>query len=125
VKENIASGQVQIVALDGHQVIGWCDILRPKMPALSHVGSVGIGILPEYRGRGIGRKLMETAIDMAFRSGIERIELGVYASNRNAIGLYRSLGFIDEGKMARKAKIDGVYLDMLNMVLFPNRAAHS
>jgi ribosomal protein S18 acetylase RimI-like enzyme len=118
VKDAVETGQVQLLVLDNEEVVGWCDILKPKMAAFSHVGAVGMGLLPQYRGKGIGRELLKAAIDRAFSSGIERIELMVYDSNRNAIGLYRSIGFVEEGRMIRKAKIEGNYLDMISMVLF-------
>jgi ribosomal protein S18 acetylase RimI-like enzyme len=118
VKENVETGQVQWVVLDGERVVGWCDILRPKLATISHVGAVGIGLLPEYRGKGIGRKLLETAIEAALSSGIERIELAVYESNTHAIRLYQSIGFIEEGRLSKKAKIAGAYLDMICMALF-------
>jgi ribosomal protein S18 acetylase RimI-like enzyme len=122
VKGILASGQVQYVALDGDRVVGWCDILVPKLAAFSHVGTVGMGLLPEYRGNGIGRRILETAIKAAFSTGIERIELLVYETNPQAIRLYRSLGFVEEGRMARKAKIGGAYLGMICMALFKEAA---
>lgn len=118
VKNVLATGEVQFVALYDDAVVGWCDILKLKLASFSHTGSVGMGLLPEYRGKGIGKRLLATAIEAAFASGMERIELMVYASNESAIRLYRSLGFAEEGRMIRKGKIDGVYLDMIAMALF-------
>jgi ribosomal protein S18 acetylase RimI-like enzyme len=118
VRENVETGQIQLVALEGKTVVGWCDIIRSKLAAFSHVGAVGMGLLPDYRGKGIGRKMLTAAIDKAFSSGVERIELSVYDSNVNAIHLYRSLGFLEEGTMIGKAKIDGGYLNIMFMALF-------
>lgn len=42
----------------------------------------------------------------------------VYDSNRNAISLYRAIGFVEEGRMEKRAKINGVYQDMVCMALF-------
>jgi ribosomal protein S18 acetylase RimI-like enzyme len=77
-----------------------------------------MGLLPQYRGKGIGKRILESAIKAAFSAGIERIELMVYDSNEAAIRLYRSLGFVEEGRMAKKARIDGAYLGMICMALF-------
>jgi ribosomal protein S18 acetylase RimI-like enzyme len=118
VKGIVGSGQVQFVALEDERVVGWCDILVPKLEAFSHVGTIGMGLLPQYRGRGIGKRILETAVKAAFSAGIERIELMVYESNEAAIRLYRSLGFVEEGRMAKKARIDGAYLGMICMALF-------
>lgn len=118
VKDNIGTGQVQLVVLDDETVVGWCDILRPKLATFAHVGTVGMGLLSGYRGKGIGRDLLARAVKAAFSSGMEKIELQVFDSNVYAIELYRSLGFSEEGRLIGKAKIDGAYLSMLCMALF-------
>ncbi len=50
-------------------------------------------VLPQYRGRGIGKKLLEEAINKIGESGIECIELSVWIKNTRAINLYRRHGF--------------------------------
>ena len=70
-----------------------------------------MGLLPEYRGKGLGRKLAERAISDARARGIERIELEVFASNTRAIQLYEKLGFAHEGVKRKGRKLDGAYED--------------
>jgi ribosomal protein S18 acetylase RimI-like enzyme len=62
-------------------VVGWCDIERYGREGFTHGGRLGIGMVPEARGRGLGRRLMLAAMDAARRQGMERIELEVFASN--------------------------------------------
>ena len=64
-------------------------------PRQSHRG--GLGILPEYRGLGIGSRLLEKVIEKAKEFGLEKIELHVYTSNKPAVALYRKFGFEEEG----------------------------
>lgn len=52
-----------------------------------------IGILPEFRGMGIGRQLVATLCDRAFAEGHERVGLIVDFNNPQAERLYTSLGF--------------------------------
>src|SRR5882672_7383986 len=40
----------QFVALDGTQVVGWCDVFPHEMESFAHVGRLGMGLLPQYRG---------------------------------------------------------------------------
>jgi len=47
----------------------------------------------EHRGKGIGRKLMSTAIDFAKVNEISRLELDVWTENINAINAYKKIGF--------------------------------
>jgi RimJ/RimL family protein N-acetyltransferase len=58
--------------------------------------ALGMWILPEWRGHGGGRLLAEAAL-AARPAGVHKIELDVFTDNQAAIGLYRSLGFQQEG----------------------------
>src|SRR4051812_33719543 len=57
------------------------------------------------------------AIDRAWNSALERIELEVVASNEPAVGLYRKMGFVTEGVKRHGRKLDGVYDDIIVMAL--------
>ncbi len=50
-------------------------------------------VLDEYRGRGIGRRLMEAAIDEAEQLGASGVVLQVHRDNARALGLYTDMGF--------------------------------
>lgn len=56
-----------------------------------------VAVSPNFRGRGISRRLMETAIDHATRAGGLWAVLQVYLSNSVARKLYQSMGFDDVG----------------------------
>lgn len=118
VASNLQRGGVQYFALDDReQVVGWCDINRHQREGYRHSGALGIGLLPAYRGDGLGARLALTALVAARRNGIERIELEVWASNTNAIALYHQLGFVDEGVRRRARLLDGQYDDTVEMAL--------
>ena len=59
--------------------------------------SLGMVILPEYRGRGAGRELLEAALEHARASGAHKVELEVWPDNGRAIALYTAAGFAVEG----------------------------
>jgi ribosomal protein S18 acetylase RimI-like enzyme len=98
-------------------VVGWCDIIPSERDVYRHVGVLGIGLLPEFRGRGIGAKLMQKSIDKAKAKGLTRIELTVYERNKNAIALYQKMGFEIEGLKKNGIRIDGVYDNVYMMAL--------
>jgi ribosomal protein S18 acetylase RimI-like enzyme len=52
-----------------------------------------IFVLKEYRGKGIGRQLMNALISEAKNRGSSRVTLEVRKDNNNAQALYKSLGF--------------------------------
>jgi ribosomal protein S18 acetylase RimI-like enzyme len=56
-------------------------------------------VVPDRRGQGLGRALMEAAIELARREGAEYMDLGTSEDDIAARALYESLGFSNrEGK---------------------------
>lgn len=53
-----------------------------------------LGFVPEYRGRGLSRRIMEHALAWCRTSGIEKMTLAVDTRNVPAIRLYQAYGFI-------------------------------
>jgi ribosomal protein S18 acetylase RimI-like enzyme len=106
---------VQFVALDGERVVGWADIFPDWAHALAHRGHLGMGVLAAYRGRGLGTRLLSACLAKAASQGLARIELETRVDNTAAIGLYRKLGFIEEGRKRWGMRFDGVYFDTLMM----------
>jgi len=75
-------------AVEGNKMIGFvaADIRRRQQ--LAWVATIAVH--PDYRGRGIGARLMET---VESRVGMPRMRLSVRANNRSAIGLYQKRGY--------------------------------
>jgi RimJ/RimL family protein N-acetyltransferase len=118
VRNNIERGYPQFVVVSAGTVVGWCDVLPNRTRVIySHRGTLGIGLLPEFRGKGIGRKLMRRTIDAAFAFGLTRVELTVRENNANAIALYKSLGFEVEGCHRNAVCIEGQYENLYSMAL--------
>ena len=118
----LAKGWSQFYAVRGSQVVGWCDVVRDERPDRAHIGRLGIGILPEYRGQKIGARLLAATIAEAFEKGLTRIELEVYAGNARAIALYKKFGFSEEGRKRQARCLDGNYDDSILMALLKTEA---
>jgi len=56
-------------------------------------GIQNVGVIPEFRGRGLGRSLVLKALAGFVQCGAKRAYLEVTAQNRPAIRIYRELGF--------------------------------
>jgi ribosomal protein S18 acetylase RimI-like enzyme len=122
IKESVSSDAVQFMAVESGRVVGWADVFPSWAHAIAHVGSLGMGVLPEYRGQGIGRRLLEACIAKAWVKGLTRIELEVRADNERAIRLYESVGFTQEALKRHAMRFDGVYFDALLMSLLRDAA---
>jgi ribosomal protein S18 acetylase RimI-like enzyme len=117
VMENISRGAPHFIALDDSTVVGWCDIIPRRYEGFTHIGKLGMGVHRDWRGKGIGTRLIDAALDSARELKLERIELEVFASNKNAVSLYGKKGFEVEGIRRKARKIDSVYEDILFMAL--------
>ena len=113
----IRTGRPHVVALDADRVIGWCDIRPHALEGFRHCGELGMGLLPEYRGRGLGRLLVEDVLRRSWAFGLTRVELEVYASNLAAIRLYERTGFRREGLKRRARFLDGTWDDIVVMAI--------
>lgn len=117
VLDNIRNGHPQFVAVSEGQVVGWCDIRRHERPVHAHRGTLGMGIIPEFRDRGLGRRLITATIEAAKLAGLRRIELDVYADNHRARALYEKVGFVHEGVARDAVFIDDHFVDLMKMAL--------
>ena len=118
VRTNISEGHPHFVAVCDGAVVGWCDISPTGRGNSAHVGVLGVGLLSPFRGQGLGRRLMQAAIDAAWMGDrFDRIELTVNSENLNAIALYGNLGFVMEGRKRNGVRIDDRYMDLLVMGL--------
>jgi len=122
VRESVASNAAQFVALEADRVVGWADVFPAWADAISHCGQLGMGVLAEHRGQGIGRLLIEACMAQAWLNGMTRIELEVRADNERAIGLYERVGFSRESVKKRAMRFDGEYFDAFVMVRFHDAA---
>lgn len=110
------------VATDGGRLIGAVEVFPGSMCGMTGDGAdrhghLGIQVDTRYRGRGIGRELMMTAIADSGRYGFQTIELVVFESNAVATRLYEGLGFERTGYGDGVTLPSGVVTRAQNMVL--------
>lgn len=117
IEENLRENWPHMVAEVDGSLIGWCDITSLHRPTLAHTGTLGIGVVPEWRGRGVGEGLMLAALEKAKLNGLTRIQLNVRENNTRAISLYDKLGFKIEGLHINAIRIDGIYENEYTMAL--------
>ena len=76
-----------------------------------------IAVLPEERGRGLGRRIIESYVAQARRRGVRRVFLEMRANNP-AQSLYRRCGFVPIGVRQRYYRAeDGQTIDAITFAL--------
>lgn len=99
-------------------IVGHVDIRGSAIRSGLHRCTLGIGIEKPWRGRGLGLRLMQTAIEFTRDApGLDWIDLGVFSNNPVAIALYRRLGFIEVGRREDLFRVRGEAITDIMMVL--------
>lgn len=116
----VSDNSIMLVATHDDKIIGMLGFHGSRFRKNKHTGIFGISIHPLTRNEGIGKILITTLLIWAKEHPIiERVELSAFSHNDNGLHLYRSLGFEEEGRKKKAAKLkDGSYVDMILMNQF-------
>jgi RimJ/RimL family protein N-acetyltransferase len=88
-----------VVARHDHNIVGCVTIEGMRLNEFRDTGELGISVLKQYRGQGVGTCLMEEIMPWARSNNrIHRVILHVDADNEPAIHLYAKEGFRSEGR---------------------------
>jgi RimJ/RimL family protein N-acetyltransferase len=104
-----------LVAEDGERIVGRLSLARDPHPASAHVADLGLMVAASHRRRGIGRGLLDAAVQWARDSGVRKLELHVLPHNAAAIALYEDFGFRREGVRKGHYQRSGRDLDAVLM----------
>lgn len=107
---------VQLLVICEGKIVGVSDVEMQDKTA-KHLGIFGITIAKDFRGRGIGSKLMEMVIKEAETNlpDLEIIVLDVFANNSLARKMYKKFGFVEYGILPNGIKLEKGYLDRVLM----------
>ena len=85
----------QFVALEEGELIGSIEAFPGTMCGhdTDTIGYLGAQVRKDYRGKGVGRVLLETVIEDSKRFGYRELRLSVFNSNGPARKLYENAGF--------------------------------
>ena len=89
-------GVIRLKAMNGKQMVGFIAGDVRRLEGVAWISTVGV--LPEFRGRGVGSALMAACEE---KITVGRIRLCVRISNDTAIRLYEHLGYLRVGEWSR------------------------
>ena len=109
------------VNLDNGEVVGHAELVAIDRQNLSaSVSRILVG-LPELRGQGIGKQVINALLKIAFHEmGLHRISLYVFDFNNIAIRCYRKAGFKFEGILRDARKYESGYWNLCVMSILEN-----
>jgi ribosomal protein S18 acetylase RimI-like enzyme len=103
------------VATVDDEVIGWCGLDIPEMDKLSHTAELTLGVLEEYRGKGIGDHLLERGLEWAEEKSLHKVYNSIPSVNESAIEFLKEHGWKKEAIRSDHYRIDGEFVDEVMM----------
>jgi GNAT superfamily N-acetyltransferase len=116
--------QLILLALDGERPVGMAGIARDIGQRRRHRATLwGVWLDPECRGRGVGRRLVQGALDWATSAGVRAVYLEVVENEDPSWSLYGRLGFVRREVDPFGAHVDGRFVALERLVLVLDEAA--
>ena len=105
-----------IVAETAGQLVGWASLNRfnPR-PAYDHVADLSVYVERAWRGRGVGRCLIEALVMLAREHTYHKLVLAAFPFNGAGMALYERSGFRPVGVYREQGQLDGVWVDVIVM----------
>jgi L-amino acid N-acyltransferase YncA len=85
-------------------MVGCSAIVVDEMSWSRHVGELRVLVTPSWRGRGLGRVLIQESFAIALGRGLEKLTVQMTVDQRAAIALFEELGFRAEAILGDQVK---------------------
>ncbi|WP_123043617.1 GNAT family N-acetyltransferase [Cohnella candidum] len=107
----------RVVLEESDEVIGHIHLQLDRLNQSARIGKVLVG-KKSLRGQGIGQRMIQQVLTIAFdQLKLHKVSLGVIDFNQSAIACYEKAGFVKEGLIRDKRKMDGRYWNVWEMGL--------
>ena len=98
---NLESGSsTSLVAYDQNGLVGYATVHRSPARWTRRVGEIRVNVSPEYRARGLGRRLISQIFDLARSQGLRKLMANMTTDQPGAQAAFRKLGFVPEALLA-------------------------
>ena len=111
IRDSVEGEDFLLVAETDNKLIGYISAQRGRLNRIAHSAYIVVGILRDYRGKGIGTEFFKRLNVWAEEEKITRLELTVICENEAAKHLYLKSGFEIEGIKRKSVCVGGAYLD--------------
>lgn len=110
----------RLIAVENENILGWAALSPVSSRCVyGGVAEISVYVGATSRGKGVGKRLMETLIQESEKEGVWTLQSGIFPENEGSIELHKKVGFRYIGKRERVGKLHGVWKDNL---LFERRS---
>jgi len=103
----------RLLAIVDDRIVGWAALSPVSSRCVySGVAEVSVYVDSDYRGKGVGDKLMDSLIKESELHGIWTLQAGIFPENSGSIKLHHKHGFRTIGIKERIGKMDNTWRDV-------------
>jgi L-amino acid N-acyltransferase YncA len=104
----------RLIATINDTIVGWVALSNVSSRCVyAGVAEVSIYVDSEYRGKGVGDKLMDSLINESELNGIWSLQAGIFPENASSLNLHQKHGFRTIGIKERIGKMGNTWRDVL------------
>ena len=115
IRDSVERQDFLLVAETDNKLIGYISAQKGRLNRIAHSAYIVVGILTDYRGKGIGTEFFKRLNAWAEENKVVRLELTVICENEAAKHLYTNSGFEIEDIKRKSVCVDGKYFDEFYM----------
>lgn len=111
--DNAHRKDCRLIATIDNKIVGWAALSNVSSRCVySGVAEVSVYVDADYRGKGIGDKLLDSLIKKSELNGIWTLQAGIFPENKSSLKLHHKHGFRTIGIKERIGKMDNTWRDV-------------
>jgi len=111
-ENHLSSPRLVAVSSSKGSAVGWAA-LTPVSPRAAYrgVAEVSVYVADNFRGKGIGKLLLEELVAQSEQRGVWTIQASVFPENSASLALHKACGFREVGRRERIGVVNGIWRD--------------
>ncbi|MBF0506659.1 MAG: GNAT family N-acetyltransferase [Nitrospirae bacterium] len=109
------SNNLLLVGIAGdNRIIGILEAIQSdggQRPETAHVLNIGLHLMVDFRGLGIGSRMMQYTEEWAREHQFRELETSVFTTNKRSLNLFRKAGFLNECTKVKRIRIGNEFVD--------------
>jgi RimJ/RimL family protein N-acetyltransferase len=106
---------VGVVAEASGRIVANGNVERGHYLETRHHGELGLTVISDHRGMGIGREMVKVLVEQAKKMGLKNLEVEFLSTNQAAVHTYQNAGFREVGRIPGKVYRSGKLIDSVIM----------
>ena len=97
-----------------NQIIGILEAIQAdggQRPETAHLLNIGLHLIEDFRGTGIGSRMLQYTEEWANEHKFRNLEASVFTTNKRSLNLFRKAGFLNERTKVKRIRVGNEFVD--------------